>query len=136
MTCGVFKGSLAWPEPRVPNRHSEWPAPSPGHPKSHPLEFQALAANQSNISSQFSVPEMPDLFKLDCLDEFVYVGILDTQHERLQLTIKVWQSPKTTENKEFYHGKHWSLGRAIITSVLLRPQRVNTEDRRRQGLIF
>lgn len=106
------------------------------HPRSHPSEFQALAANQSDISSQFSVPETPDLFKLDCLDEFVYVGMLDTQHERLQLTIKVWQSPKTTENKEFYHGKHWSLGRAIITSVLLQPQRVNTEDETQQGPIF
>lgn len=79
---------------------------------------------------------MPDLFKLDCLDKFTYVVTLDTQHERLQLMIKVWQNPKTTENKEFYHGKHWSLRRAIIISVLLRPQRINTEDRQQQGLIF
>ena len=27
MTCGIFEGTLAGPEPRVPNRHSEWPIP-------------------------------------------------------------------------------------------------------------
>lgn len=66
--------------------------------------FQALAANQSHLSFQSLVPEMPDLFKMGCLDEPVYVGMLDTQHERLQLAIKAWHSPETTENKEFYHG--------------------------------
>lgn len=133
-TCGALRGSSAWPEP--PLCTANVPSLSPGQPTSHPLELQALAANQSNISSQFSVPETPDLFKLDCLDEFVYVGMLDTQHERLELTIKVWQSPKTTENKEFYHGKHWSLGQAIITSVLLRPWCINTEARGRRRPIF
>lgn len=64
-------------------------SPSPAHPKSHPLEFQELAPNRSNVSFQFSVPEMPDLFKLDCLDELVYVCMLDTQHERLQLMTEV-----------------------------------------------
>lgn len=48
--------------------------PSSGHPKSHPLEFPALAANQHSISSQFSIPARPDLFKRGCLDDLVYIG--------------------------------------------------------------
>lgn len=48
--------------------------PSSGHPKSHPLEFPALAANQHSTSSQFSIPARPDLFKRGCLDDLVYIG--------------------------------------------------------------
>lgn len=56
------------------------PSLSPGHPMLLLSAFQALAANQSHLSFQSLVPEMPDLFKMGCLDEPVYVGMLDTQH--------------------------------------------------------
>lgn len=42
MTCGFFEGSLAWPEPGGPNRHSEWPIPSA--PQVSPLGVSSLGS--------------------------------------------------------------------------------------------
>lgn len=84
----AFEGSTAWPKPGCSQQDQGTSLSlSPGRPKSLPSAFQALAANQSHPSFQSFVPEMPDLFKLDCLDEPAYVGMLDTQHEGAQLTL-------------------------------------------------
>lgn len=81
-----------------PTRSGEHPHLCPQGTPSLSLSVSSFGSKPNHPSFQSFIPEMPDLFKLDCLDEPAYVGMLDTQHEGAQLTINAWHSLETAEN--------------------------------------